>query len=315
MTRGIILLTIVLFTTGLWALAQEPTRKSERKKNRIEKNQEFRDKDEDEEEQDSVPMFEFGLNFGAYFPSKYSANYYNGAPGNVNTAHYVINNKYWYEEIRKALNVDTLKIQSNRYGDGYPRDMHYQVAFTGGLFTRLNLHTNHALFLQANYTQLKAEDILVLEVNLQNYTYPFLRYQPIIGKEGRVLIDFGYQYAFRMKSKIYFFVQVAATMSYTQVIKSFFAVEGREYSMIDIYSGQSYIPNTNMQTNNIYQNAFGFGGFIGAGAGIPLTEMFGLEPGFFMQYYPTNLANYPDYKPNFGVILRLMLDFSKKSED
>lgn len=285
------------------------------KKSKTEKRTNYQEQEE-WEEPDSVRKFEFGLNFGAYFANKFSANYYNGTPGNTNKVSYVMSNKYWYQDIKRALNAsDTVLVQRDIYTgtDGYPRNMHYNVAFSGGLYLRMNFDRKNSIFLEANYAGLKASDMLVMEVDPPNYlTMPDLRYLPIEGKEGRVMIDLGYQRNFPMKSKIYFFVQAAATMCYTQVRESYFVVEGTKYSIINIYGDQIYVPNTNQQTQNIYQNAFGFGGMIGLGAGLPLTDMFGLEPGFTMQYYPTNLSGYTGFKPSFGINLRIMMAFTQQ---
>lgn len=272
-----------------------------------------------EEEEDSVPLIEFGVNFGAYFANKFSANYYNGIPSNVNKVSFVMSNKYWYNDIKRALLAsDTVMVYDDpAHGEtGYPLNMHYSIAFSGGLFLRMNIDRKNGLFLQANYTRLTASDILVLHVDPINYIseLPDLRNVPIVGKEGRVLIDLGYQRSFPMKSKINLFFQVAGTMCYTQMIKSFFNVEDVDYNMVNIYDENGYVPGAGSQTFNVYQNEFGFGGFLGVGAGIPLTDNFGLEPNVFMQYYPTNLAHYTDFKPSFGVMLRIMMNFSKPDE-
>ena len=269
-----------------------------------------------EEEADSIPRWDFGINLGAYFPDKYSANYYNGFPGNanisgnVNNVKYVMLNYYWYQEIKNSLSSsDTVWV------DGYPMDMHYQVAFTGGLFVRFNFNRKNGIFLEANYTRLKATDALTFVVDPPSYpTFDDFYTAPIQGVEGRVLLNLGYQRSFPLKSKIYFFLQGGGTMCYTQVRKSFFVVEEREYNMIDIYGGQGYIPNSNSQTFNINQNTFGFGTYFGAGAGIPLTDVFGMEPGFSIQYYPVNLENYSRWKPNFSVYLRILLGAGHTSE-
>jgi len=129
------------------------------------------------------------------------------------------------------------------------------------------------------------------------------------------MIDLGYQRSFPLKSKINLFIQAGATMCYTQVLKSVMVVEGTEYNLVNVYSGQGYIPNSNSQQFNINQNAFGFGGYFGVGAGIPLTDRFGIEPGFFAHYYPVNLTGYPDFKPSFGLYLRIMLYFGKTGEE
>jgi hypothetical protein len=260
-----------------------------------------------EDEVDSIRRWEFGINLGAYFPNKYSANFYNGIPTQENSVDYVFKNKYWYQEIKQSLgSVDTVVIS------GYPTNMHYQVAFTGGIFVRFNFNRKNGIYLEANYTQLNASDVVTVEVDPYSYTsIPDIRLIPIIGKEGRVLIDLGYQRSFPLKSKIYFFLQGGGLMCYTQVIHSFIDVEGIEYNLINIYGSQGYIPNTNTQTQNINQNAFGFGGYLGTGVGIPLTDMYGMELGGSMQYYPVNLKNYPDWKPSFSVYLRILIGAGK----
>lgn len=291
----------------------------EKKKN--EKRTNYQEQYEGTEE-DSVRRWEYGLNFGAYFPDKYPANFYNGAPENINNANYVLSNRYWYNDIKKALNAsDTIMIQ--RYtistgSDGYPRNMHYTVSFYGGIFVRMNFNKKNALFIQANYTRLTASDVLVFEIDppASPQTWPKLSYQTIVGKEGRVLMDLGYQRSIPTPSKIFFYIQGAVTMSYTQVLKSFFEAGGVQYDMINIYDPRTgYIPGANSQTYNVYQNAFGFGGYLGAGAGIPLTPVFGIEPGFFMQYYPVNLENYKAFKPSYGLTLRLMINFQSQEEN
>ncbi len=256
---------------------------------------------------DSIPRWDFGINLGAYFPDKYSANFYNGTPDNVNNVNYVMSNKYWYQDIKYSLDSD-----DTVFVTGYPTDMHYQVAFTGGLFVRFNFNRKNGIFLEANYTQLKAEDVVTVEVDPRPYaTLPDLRNMPILGKEYRVLIDLGYQRSFPLKSKIYFFLQGGAIMCYTRVLRSVFVVEEREYNLINVYGSQGYIPNFNSQTYNINQSAYGFGTFFGGGAGFPLTDLFGMEPGFSIQYYPVNLEDYPRWKSSFSIYLRILLGAGK----
>lgn len=309
--RKILIIIAALFLVSLSSSGQDNASYYQDKQQK--KNPKRDWKGSDEEEKDTVlHRVELGINFGAYFPNKYSANFYNGTPGNVNNVNYIMSNTYWYRDIKLALgSIDTVLV------NGYPTDMHYNVAFTGGLFLRLNLNRWNGLFLQANYTQLRAEDVVTLEVDPDPYSlkFPDLRLTPIVGREGRVLIDFGYQLSIPMKSKINIFLQAGATMCYTQVIRSIFVPAGTEYSLINIYGNNIYVPNTNMQTININQNAFGFGGYLGVGAGIPLTDMFGIEPGFFAHYYPANLQGYPDFKPSYGLYLRIMLYFGKTGDD
>jgi hypothetical protein len=315
--RNILFILTALFVLSLTAVGQDNMSISKQK----EKNK-TRNHGQKEEKEDPNPFplrrVEYGLNFGAYFANKYSANYYNGTPGNVNNVNYIMTNPTWYREIQGLLGAsqtDLVIVQQNPTS-GYPTNMHYNVAFSGGLFLRVNFDRKNAVFIEANYAQLKAGDVIVLQVNPNySFTYQDLRMEQVIGKEGRVMMDLGYQRSFPLKSRINLFIQGGVTMCYTQVIKSTFVVEGREYNLVNIYGDQVYVPNTSQQTNTIYQNAFGFGGYLGVGAGIPLTAAFGLEPGFFAHYYPTNLEGYPDFKPSFGLYLRILLHFGASDDE
>jgi hypothetical protein len=310
--RTILILLTALFIISLPVSGQETMSNAKNKeKNKTQKH----GQKEEEEDPNPFPLrkVEYGLNFGAYFANKYSANYYNGIPTNVNNVNYIMTNPTWYREIKQLLGLSEYDLV---VVDGYPLDMHYNVAFSGGLFLRVNFNRKNGLFLQADYALLKAGDVITLEATPFNtyLSYPDIRLEKVIGKEGRVLIDLGYQRSFPLKSRINLFIQGGVTMCYTQMLKSVFVVEGREYDLVNIYGNDIYVPNTNQQTYNVYQNAFGFGGYLGVGAGIPLTDMFGIEPGFFAHYYPVNLEGYPDYKPSFGLYLRILLHFGETEE-
>jgi hypothetical protein len=298
-----------MFILSLPALAQENRSNSSKKEQK--KTQKHGMKEEEDEEEDPFPLkrVEFGLNFGAYFANKYSANFYNGSPTNINNLDFLLNNQYTKRDIKFAMGLsesDVIEVQD----DGYAYNMHYNVAFSGGLFMRVNLDRKNSFFLQANYAQLRAADVVAIHVNPATYlTYDDIRLEPVIGKEGRVMMDLGYQRSFPLKSRIYFFVQGAVTMCYTQVISSIFVAEQTEFNLVNIYGDQGYQQGYNNQTFDVNQNAFGFGGYFGVGAGIPLTDMFGLEPGFFMHYYSTNLEDYAAFRPSFGLYLRILMSF------
>lgn len=272
-------------------------------------------KEEQEEDENPWPLrrFEYGINIGVYFPNKYSANFYNGTPypPNVNNVDYVINNETWNREIKQLLGISETDIF---YVDGYPLNMHYNVVFSGGLFLRVNFNRKNSILLQANYARMTASDVVTLKVPNAYLSYADLRLEQVIGREGRVMIDLGYQRSFPLKSWINLFLQAGATMCYTQVIKSTFVVEGREYNMVNIYGPGGYQQGYNNQTFTVNQNAFGFGGFLGVGAGIPLNAAFSIEPGFFTHYYPTNLEGYPDFKASFGLYLRILIHSGSTDE-
>ncbi len=260
------------------------------------------------EEKDSINRWAVGINVGAFFPNKYAANFYNGSPGNINNVNYVWNNTYWYRDIRLALgSPDTLILDKTK---SYDTNMHYQVAITAGVFMRFNINRKNGIFIEANYTQLKATSVVtVLEIKYQEAFQNFLMI-PVIGKEERAMLDIGYQRSFPFKSKICFFVNGGMTMVYTHILKSALVVEGTEYNLMNIYGNNGYVPNSNSQSFSVNQYGIGFGGLLGAGFSLPLTDKFGLEPGASMQFYPANLKGYTAFKPSFSVYLRILLGFS-----
>ena len=260
------------------------------------------------EEKDSISRWEVGINLGGYFASKYPANFYNGTPGNINNVNYVMSNYYWYQDIKRLLNAST-----SVEVDGYPMNMHYHVAMTGGVYLRFNINRKNGIFIEANYTQLKADDIVTMKVDPTVYlSFDDIRLIPISGWEERAMLNLGYQRSFPLKSKVYFFANAALTMAYTHVKKSSIYVEGQEFSLINYSSDPYYIPNNGMQTNYVRQVGIGWGGMIGGGVGLPITDMFCLEPGVSMQYYPSNLGDYTAFRPSFSVYIRIMLGFSHR---
>lgn len=307
--------TLILLAAVLLVAAFPPALQAQKGKNEKEKTRQhgMRASDEEEEEEDLFPLrrFEYGINIGAYFPNNYSANFYNGTPGNVNNVDYILNNQYWLRDIKQLLGVsenDIIRVIS------YPTDMNYNISMMGGVFLRVNVDRKNGIFLQANYARLQAGGGVTLELPYPVGSQNQYRLEKVIGREGRVIIDLGYQRAFPTRSRISWLVQGSFTLCYTQVLKSVFIVEGREFNMINLYGNNNYIPGANQQTLNINQNAFGYGGTLGLALGVPITDAFSLEPGAALQYYPTNLENYPNYKPSFSLYLRILLHSGEVEE-
>jgi hypothetical protein len=258
---------------------------------------------DEKEKENKVIRWNFGINIGGYSANKYPATFYNGDIYNVNRVSYVMSNYYWYQDIKRDLgSSDTVIVLE------YPANMHYTFALMGGLFIRYNFDMNWGLCLDVNYTQLKAEDAVTFEVDPQSYlTYQDIRLIPIRGIEQRVHLDLMLQRNFRLKSRIYFFLQTGLNLNYAKVLKSSIYVAEKEYNLINIYGSQYYTPGSYMQEYTVIQGGVGYGLMLGGGAGIPLTDMFGIEPGVFFNYNNVNLEGYDQFKLSFGINLRLLI--------
>lgn len=265
------------------------------------------------DEEKKVNRWSLGINIGMYDANKYPANYYNGSDQNVNKVSYLMSNYYWLQDIKTSLG---LGFTDSVIVAGLPTNMHYKIVMSGGVFIRYNLSRYYGICFDANYTQLKAEDVVTFLVNPQyNYTFPDIRLIPISGVEQRIHFDLLLQHNFWLKSKIYLFLQGGLNMNYVRVQKSIIYVVDREYSFVNIYGSQGYVPNTNLQENQPIQGGFGYGLYLGGGAGVPLVDIFGIEPGGFINYNNVPLTGYTQFKVSFGLYLRLLFGNIRPNPD
>lgn len=244
----------------------------------------------------------FGLNVGVYYPSKNTAAFYNGNPGNVNNANFIMSNFYQHQAIFEALDAnDSISIY------GLPQNMHYKLSIQPGLYAQYCFSPTLALVIQFNYMRLKANDVIIFEVDPKTYaTEPDLRLYPIRGIEERVYGDIGLKRTFPQTEKLSYFMMGGINVNSTKVIKSSFYVEEIEYDMINRYGNNSYVPNSNMQTYNVYQGGIGVGMFAGAGAAFTFANSIVIEPGINAHWLMVKLENYKNMNPGIGAYIRFM---------
>lgn len=244
----------------------------------------------------------FGLNIGVYYPSKKTAAYYNGSAGNENNVNFVMSNYYWNQQIFHALGAnDSISIA------GLPQNMHYKLAVQPGLYAQYSFNPQMALIIEFNYMKLKANDVITFEVDPKTYaTEPDLRLLPMRGIEERVYADIGLKRSFFKTDKLSWFVTGGVNVNSTKVKKCSFYVGDVEYSMINVYGNNSYVPNGNVQSYSVYQGGIGFGMFGGTGASVTFGNGIVLEPGITFHMLMVNLQNYRGMNPGIGVYTRFL---------
>jgi len=264
-------------------------------------------------EEAKIPRWDFGINFGTYFANKYTANYYNGSDRNVNTISWVMTNKYWYDEIKLILNAaDRVTVKE------IPTNMHYNVALSGGLFFRYNFTHNWAMFVEFNYAQFKTDGLFTVQVDSAEYlTLQDLRLCGIHGREQRVNLDLGAHCRFPVyKKKMNLFLQAGMNVNYLKVLKSYINFNEHEYSIINIYGSQNYVPNSNLQEYQTIQGGFGYGLYASGGMGFTFSRQIGLEFGGYLNYSQVALEGYKQFSPSEGIYIRFVLNnlFGKEEE-
>ena len=244
----------------------------------------------------------FGLNVGVYYPSKATAAFYNGSPANVNNVNYVMSNYYWYQEIFFALGAnDSVSVA------GLPQNMHYQVAMRPGLYAQYCFNERLSLVIEFNYMKLKANDVITFEVDPKEYlTEKDLRLYPIRGVEERVYADIGLKRTYPQNDKLSFFAMGGLNINSTKVKESSFYVEEKEYSMINTYGDSGYIPNSNMQTYDVYQGGIGVGMHVGGGVALTFGNGIVIEPGLTAHWLMVQLERYQNMNPGIGAYVRFL---------
>jgi hypothetical protein len=245
----------------------------------------------------------FGLNVGVYYPSKFTANFYNGNPANVNNVDYVMSNYYWYQEIFFALGAhDSISVA------GLPTNMHYKLTMQPGLYAQYSFNPTTSLIIEFNYMRLKADDVITFEVDPKPYaTEPDLRLYPMRGVEERVYGDIGVKRTYPNQDNLSIFWMAGLNINSTTVKQCSFYVEDKEYSMINLYGSTGYIPNSNMDTYNVYQGGIGVGMFAGGGLSLAFNNGIVLEPGITAHWLMVKLERYQKMNPGIGAYIRFIL--------
>ncbi len=276
----------------------------------------------------------FGINMGMYIANKQTVGFYDGRPENENKIEWVLNNKYWYEEIRQQLNGhNVIKNPDDVYSDWqgeydiwraengvalgdttkwwiYYPDLKYNATISVGFYAKFNFNNSTGVFLQSNYVKLKSSGIFQMTIDSINYVAnPALRAGYIRGVEERVSIDIGISKFWPVGKITHIFVETGFHMNSTRVLENRIQIGNKEYSLVNQYGNGSYVPNSNMTAYDIYQGGIGFGIFLAGGVKFIVTESVSIDPGIQFNYKKVKLEGYSDFAMDYYAYIRLIFDF------
>jgi hypothetical protein len=221
--------------------------------------------------------FRFGLNMGMYFPSKISANYYNGS------AQYSFSDpnevRMYSIEERLRLTPQTIATITNAYNasgfhfnyDSYPAAMRYNGAFQMGVQLAFDVNNASCFFMNLNACKVKTVDrfTIVLEGTTQQQNMQEdIRLFQIVGNEQRFNANLGYRTGWALEGNGLFFVQGGGSLLGTKVVSNQVFIANQTY---DLIIGAQ---NPNQIVNYIPRTGIGFGYFIGTGFFLPLGNQF-----------------------------------------
>lgn len=265
--------------------------------------------DNDDEQIEKNKSWSFSINTGMAFANKYHANFYNGADGNQNELSFILDNYYHRQEIKRTLNDSFALV-------GMPTDMKYNPAFCVGFSIVKKFNKHFGVFAQFNFSRLKAVDYFTLKIGATptGQAFPNLKNYPIWGKEDRVNIDVGVRGEIGFANRISGFLEGGLNINNTRVKQNSIAIENLEFSLINIYGNQAYIPNTQLQEYNIKQGGLGIGAFISPGIEFRFDENAAIDLLGSIYWTKINLMHYSTFKLHYNILLRFVFNTSVEFE-
>ena len=226
------------------------------------------------QKRDERKGFRFGLNMGMYFPSKVSANYYNGSGFYNNNIGPNGVRMYSIEERLNLTPQETQYITSyfNATGfqfprDAYPTAMRYNGGFNIGFQTAYDFNNKSSLVFDLNVCKVKAYDRFTMQLNgtsAQQNGQTDIRIFNIQGNEQRLNLALGYRTGWALSGNGLYFMQFGGSMLGTKVINNVAILADRNYELIIGAANPAQMINYQPQTG------IGFGYYFSTGFFLPL---------------------------------------------
>ncbi|MDD4209295.1 MAG: hypothetical protein PHI52_03050 [Bacteroidales bacterium] len=258
--------------------------------------------------------FDFYFNCGMYIGNKFTANYYNGIsnPSEISILR-VVNNSHYREEIKNLIEErqNVIMDESGIALDNVETNMRYNMSFIFGF--GLIYHFNRNLSLTLSFSQARLTTIggvtFTYNSGVPGNERPEILKYNVIGKELRNFFEIGTRYTMYANEKVLPFFELAAQLNSLKVQSADLVIEDAYFPMMDMYAGQTYVPNSGLNEINPYLGGVGGGILGGFGIRIPFTKTVALEPIIQLQYTFMNLEVYDEKKmmPNYNFMVRLIV--------
>ncbi|HPR58004.1 MAG TPA: hypothetical protein PK915_06500 [Bacteroidales bacterium] len=274
----------------------------------------------------------FGINMGMYMAGKSTAGFYSGMPENENNIAWLLNNYYFYQDILQELNsrnilrypseippqwagawnewraiYNVLPADTTKWWIYYPENLKYNTSMSVGFYVKYNFNNTTGIFLQSNYVKLKTSGIFQMVIDsITGFSEPALREGYLRGEEERINIDIGISKFYRTGRITSVFVETGLHLNSTQALSNDIMIGNKEFSIVNRYLNQNWVPNTNITEYNIYQGGIGFGIFLNSGIKFILNEDISIDPGVQFYYNNIKLNDYADFTLNYNFYIRMI---------
>lgn len=257
---------------------------------------------EDEPEKDFTwkrKGFEVYIGGGAYFASKKTANYYNGAPENEFNVNLLLDNQYYRDEILRIMR------EAYRYNDtialinDFNQNSAYNVAMDIALGGKYRFNKNWYIELSYSFRRVSVQNYFSFYFPggiIGNMSPSYSRNQSLLAKEDRHYIDFSIGYIFQKHNIIKPFISVGIMFTYIEIKHFDIFIENQPFDLLQIARYPNYIPNVQDMPNYRAWSGAGYGCSLTAGLKIACGKMVSLDPVFQVSAASFgNSSNLPGY--------------------
>lgn len=266
-----------------------------------------------EENEDEYRGWSIGLNLGAYFANKKSAQFYNGScpytiTGSVGEVRcYEIYERLTLtqQEINYILSYYNISGQQfERTPDMYPANMRYNPALLFGIHLKYNFNRDNAIVFNGNFMRLKTVDKFTLRFPpdpSDQMATENIQLFDITGEEDRFQLSLAYRMGAMMNDNTNWYFDVGATMLGTRVLSNEIFVADRTYSLFigaaNPFQIIQYQPRTDI----------GFGYMIGTGMEFYFESGYTMGLGLNYSRDQVVLGTYEDRIGNLAVMATFTL--------
>ncbi|MCL2167607.1 MAG: hypothetical protein FWH59_00600 [Lentimicrobiaceae bacterium] len=245
--------------------------------------------------------FGFFIGSNAYFASKKTANYYNGAPENVINLNLVLKNEYYTRYLIDILKENYRYIDTAVLKEEYNRNSHYNVAMDVAVGISYRIHRNWYFELAYSFRRLTASNVFTFRfpgVPPGNNPPDYSKNQHLGAKEDRHYIDLSLGYIFQMHEIVKPFLSVGAQFTYIRIKEFKLLIEDAPpIDLAQMARYPDYIPGVQDLPNYVDWAGPGYGFFLNFGLKIAFHPAVSIDPVF--QLSVASFGNSKLYLPSF----------------
>jgi hypothetical protein len=246
----------------------------------------------------------FGMNFGVYFPNSATANYYDGQQNDI-LKKVIFDYPQNYENIKNYFNSD-FNISE------YPLKMHYNNPIYVGFIVKYGLSVNTNLFAEMNYAKLTTNDAFTIKLfNAPNGITQPIQIGTLAGSERRTDINLGLRENFGEVNIFMPYAETSFNINSVKVLEAKAMIAGQTFDI----NNPNFNPNLQYNTNyNQYIGGVGYGINISGGLQIIFNEKYSFDIGATLSKKQIKIPDNDKYLTQYIVYLRIMFHNTKHDE-